>query len=68
MLRQRDGSDLGLLHNEVSVASKGGNNPATENFCNDAGGFAGTVHAVVGLLIRGQTLRVKRAKAGLVSK
>src|SRR6266852_560342 len=52
----------------MSVAAEGRNNPTAENFCYDAGGFAGTVDAVVGLLIGGQTLRVKGAKAGLVSK
>jgi hypothetical protein len=61
-------SELGLLHNEVSVAPEGRNNSTAENFCNDAGRFAGTVDAVVGLLIGRQTLRVKGAKAGLVSK
>jgi hypothetical protein len=61
-------SELGLLHNEVSVATEGRNNSTAENFCNDAGRFAGTVDAVVGLLIGRQTLGVKGAKAGFVSK
>src|SRR5712664_457302 len=61
---QKDCLELGLFDNEVSVATEGRNDSTAENFCYDAGGFAGTVDAVVGLLIGGQTLRVKGAKAG----
>src|SRR5258707_9460994 len=67
-LTRRDGSRFRLFHDEVTIAGTGGDNASPENFGNDAGWFARAVHAVVGLLIGRQTLRVKGAKAGLVSK
>src|SRR5260370_19337665 len=66
--KRRKSVDRGLVDVEVSAASERGDNSTAEKFCNDAGGFAGTVDAVVGLLIGRQTLRVKGAKAGLVAK
>src|SRR5260221_5986934 len=57
-----------LFHDEVTIAGTGGDNASPENFGNDAGWFARAVHAVVGLLIGRQALRVQCAKAELVSK
>jgi hypothetical protein len=48
--------------------STGSNNAAAQNFRDDLGGLAGTVHAVIGKLIRRETLSVQRAEAGFVTE
>ena len=50
------------------MAGDGGNYSAAEDFGNDARGFSGAVDAMVGLLIRRETLRVERAEAGLIAE
>jgi hypothetical protein len=52
----------------VSVAGDGGNDSSTEDFGYYTGRFAGAVYAVVGLLIRRETLRIEGSEAGLVSE
>jgi len=44
------------------------NNAAAKDFRDDLGGFAGTVHAVIGKLIGRKALGVERAEAGLVAE
>src|SRR5438552_16905898 len=48
--------------------STGSNNPAPQNFRDNLGWLAGTVHAVVGKLIGRETQGVQRAKAGFVTE
>jgi len=61
-------SGFRLFHYEVRVAGDGGNNSAAQNFRNYTRWLAGTVNAVVGLLIGRQSLCIERSKAGLVSE
>src|SRR5712692_1274963 len=44
------------------------NNAAAQNFGNHLRGFAGAIHAVIGKLVRRETLLVKLAKAAFVAE
>src|SRR6516164_4566946 len=56
-----------LLDDQMGGAG-GWNDAAAQHLGNHARGFAGTVDALVGQLIGGDTLRIERTKAGFVAE
>src|SRR5271169_2031604 len=61
-------SRLGVFDHEMRFIAAGGNDSAAEDFRDHTRWVARAIHAVVGLLIRRHTLRVKFAKAVLVAE
>jgi hypothetical protein len=64
----RDASRIWFFDDEMCFAVHRGSQSVAEDFRDDGGGFAGAVDAVIGLLIRRKTLRVKLAKAVDIAK
>jgi hypothetical protein len=66
--RSKNDSGLRVFDHQVSFTAARGYDAATQDFRDDAGRIGGAVDAMIGLLIGRQTLRMKRAKAALVSE
>jgi len=58
----------GRLFNSQMCRAGCGWNPTAEDFGNDLRGFAGTVHAVIGEMVRREALSVQRTEAGFVAE
>src|SRR5207249_2644763 len=61
-------SGNGFLNHQMCSVSTRGNNAAAQNFRDNLGWFAGTVHAIVGKLVGRESQSVERTEAGFVTE